>query len=146
MLGKLLDISRFESGAVETDIQSFRLDDMLGKLVAEFQPTADRKGLRLTVVPTGLLVRSDPRHLRRIVQNYLANAIAYTASGRVLIGGRPIPAVLVTADHTDHVRNAAAAIDVQLLYKPVRSDDLANAIRPALQRSEGEAAPGTLAG
>jgi len=88
LLGTLLDISRYDSGAVETEIGSFSLDDLLGKLADEFQPIADGKNLRLTLVPTGLAVRSDPKHLRRIVQNLIANSIRYTVSGRVLIGAR----------------------------------------------------------
>ena len=78
ILGTLLDISRFDSGAVDTDVHSFRLDDVLGKLSEEFRPLADRKGLRLVYVRTGLLIKSDARHLRRIIQNLLANAIHYT--------------------------------------------------------------------
>jgi len=88
LLGTLLDISRYDSGAVEAEIQAVSLDDILAKLVAEFQPMADRKGLRLTVVPCGLMVRSDPRHLRRIVQNLIANAVRYTVKGRILVGVR----------------------------------------------------------
>ena len=88
LLGTLLDISRYDSGAVETDIKPFSLDLMLAKLVAEFQPMAEQKGLELVLVASRLTLRSDPRHLRRVIQNLIANAVRYTRSGRILVGAR----------------------------------------------------------
>jgi len=40
------------------------------------------------VVPTRLWLRSDPQMLRRILQNFLANAVRYTERGRILFGCR----------------------------------------------------------
>jgi signal transduction histidine kinase len=88
LLESLLDISRFESGSVETNVVSFPLDDILQTLVAEFQPMSDRKGLRLNYVPTTAWVKSDQGLLRRIIQNLLSNAIHYTEKGEVLLGAR----------------------------------------------------------
>lgn len=42
---------------------------------------ADDRGLDLDVVPTQQWVDSDPQMLRRIVQNFLSNAIRYTQEG-----------------------------------------------------------------
>jgi len=44
--------------------------------------------LRLIVAPTHAIVRSDRTLLRRIVQNYISNALRYTQRGGVLIGTR----------------------------------------------------------
>ena len=54
----------------------------------EFSPLAAAKGLELKYVPCSLVVRSDRRLLRRLVQNLVSNAIKYTPAGRVLIGCR----------------------------------------------------------
>ncbi len=88
LLGTLLDISRYDSGAVEIERSAFALDQMLTKLVAEFQPMAEQKSLTLTLVRSGLTLKSDVRHLRRVVQNLIANAVRYTRRGRIIVGAR----------------------------------------------------------
>src|SRR3546814_13249097 len=54
----------------------------------EITPLAERKWLSFRLVPCALTVRSDPRLLRRLLQNFLTNACRYTPSGRILFGAR----------------------------------------------------------
>ena len=49
---------------------------------------ADDRGLDLDMVTTSLWVESDAQMLRRIIQNFLSNALRYTQQGRVLLGCR----------------------------------------------------------
>src|SRR5690606_29851141 len=51
---------------------------------------AAERGLKFDCVPTRVWVQSDPQLLRRVLQNFLANAVRYTASGRVLLGVRRV--------------------------------------------------------
>ncbi len=88
IFGALLDISRLDTGAMKTEVMSFRIDELLRQLEVEFAPMAQEKGLSLTFVPSSLTVRSDRRLLRRLLQNLVSNAIKYTPKGRVLIGCR----------------------------------------------------------
>ncbi|MBB5518444.1 PAS domain-containing hybrid sensor histidine kinase/response regulator [Amphiplicatus metriothermophilus] len=88
LLSEVLDLSRLDAGGLEPAVQTVSLGRLLRDLAAEFAPVAQKKGLALRAHDTSLLVRSDPRYLRRIVQNLLANAIRYTARGRVAIGVR----------------------------------------------------------
>ena len=46
------------------------------------------KGLDFRIVPTSVVVWSDPQLLARILRNLVANALQYTERGRVLVGAR----------------------------------------------------------
>ncbi|MFG6176562.1 NahK/ErcS family hybrid sensor histidine kinase/response regulator [Halomonas sp. THAF12] len=88
LLGTLLDISKLDAGALTPRRSHFALADVFRPLRAEFEVMAEDRGLDLVVVSTGQWVDSDAQMLRRIVQNFLSNAIRYTQEGRVLLGCR----------------------------------------------------------
>jgi signal transduction histidine kinase len=88
ILGALLDISRLDAGATKPEISDVSLADLFRQLEIEFSPMARAKGLELTFVRTRLAVRSDRRLLRRLLQNFVSNAVKYTPHGRVLVGVR----------------------------------------------------------
>jgi len=69
-------------------ISRFNIGDLMRSLEIEFAPSARAKGLRLTLVPCSLAVESDRSLLRRLLQNFISNAIKYTPRGRVLVGCR----------------------------------------------------------
>lgn len=84
----LIEISRMDAGRMEPDISEFALTDIFAQLLVEFEPMAREKGLTLKASPTSLCIRSDRRLLRRVLQNFVANAIKYTRTGTVLLGAR----------------------------------------------------------
>jgi signal transduction histidine kinase/CheY-like chemotaxis protein len=88
LLEALLDLSKLDMGAVFANARSLALQELLLRVVAQFAPAAEAKGLALTLVPTSLWVRSDPVLLERILSNLVANAVRYTDAGRVLLGCR----------------------------------------------------------
>lgn len=88
LLSALLDISRLDADALPVEHRDFPLSDVLTPLTAEFSALAAERGLRLECVPTALWVRSDPKLLRRLLQNLLSNALRYTKQGRVVLGVR----------------------------------------------------------
>ncbi|MBP9696808.1 MAG: hybrid sensor histidine kinase/response regulator, partial [Thermomonas sp.] len=88
LLSTLLDMSRLEAGGLVPEPRPFPLADVLDPLVAQFGVMAAERGLRLRFVATRAWVRSDPQLLRRVLQNFLANALRYTPSGSVLLGVR----------------------------------------------------------
>ncbi|WP_110686132.1 hybrid sensor histidine kinase/response regulator [Salinicola aestuarinus] len=88
LLGTLLDISKLDAGALTPRRSEFPLAEILRPLRAEFEVMADDRGLDLDMVPSSHWVDSDPQMLRRIVQNFLSNALRYTQQGRVLLGCR----------------------------------------------------------
>ncbi len=84
----LLDISRLDAGVVEVNAQSFALQPMLERICRDFAADAKAKKLELKLRPTKAAVYSDPLLVERIVRNVLANAIAYTDEGGVLVACR----------------------------------------------------------
>jgi signal transduction histidine kinase/CheY-like chemotaxis protein len=88
LLGTLLDISKLDAGAVTAEHTDLVAGDLLRKLADEFAPVAADAGLGLVVVPSSSVIRSDPGLLSRVLRNFIANAIRYTPSGRVLLGCR----------------------------------------------------------
>ncbi len=88
ILGMVLDISRLDTGALKPEPTVFRLDRLLSQIATDFAPEARRKGLRLRVVPSSLVVRTDRNMLRRMIQNLVSNSIKYSRRGGVLVGVR----------------------------------------------------------
>ncbi len=88
LLASLLDISRLDAGGMTAQVAPFAVGELLKHLAAEFGVLARERGLVLRFVPTRAWVRSDPQLLRRVLQNFLSNAVRYTPRGKVLIGCR----------------------------------------------------------
>ena len=88
LLGALLDISKFDAGAVSVNIANFRVSTILETLKEEFEAVAAAAGLEFRVVPSSAIVRSDPKLLERILRNLVGNAVRYTERGSVLLGCR----------------------------------------------------------
>jgi PAS domain S-box-containing protein len=90
LLTGLLDMSRLEAGGLVPEPRAFALAEVLEPLASEFRVLAAERGLALHYVPTRAWVRTDPQLLRRVLQNFLANAVHYTEHGRVLLGVRRV--------------------------------------------------------
>ena len=88
LLTGLLDMSRLDAGGLVPALREFPLSEVLDPLASEFGAMAADRTLRFSHVRSREWTSSDPQLLRRILQNFLANAVRYTASGRVLLGVR----------------------------------------------------------
>ncbi|XHF84740.1 PAS domain-containing hybrid sensor histidine kinase/response regulator [Vibrio sp. HN007] len=88
LIGDLLDISRLERGKMDVNVKSFELNDVLSNLNAEFSALAKGQAIEFSTVSSNLIVYSDPKLLRRVLQNFLTNAFRYNPRGRVLLGAR----------------------------------------------------------
>lgn len=88
LLTGLLDMSRLEAGGLAPEPRDFPLAEVLEPLASEFRALAGEGGLDFSHVPTRAWVHSDPQLLRRILQNFLANAVRYTPHGGIVFGVR----------------------------------------------------------
>jgi signal transduction histidine kinase len=88
LLGTLVDMSRLDAGVLEPDIAPFPVAQLLDVLADEYRQMAAARGLELRYVGSGAVVASDLALLARVVRNFLANAIRYTACGKILLGCR----------------------------------------------------------
>ncbi|NWN90900.1 hybrid sensor histidine kinase/response regulator [Marinobacter adhaerens] len=94
IISTLLDISKLDAGALEPDLGVFPVNDIMRHLATDFTAIAEDQGLSLHVVPSSAWVNSDSKLLRRVVQNFLSNAIRYTPEGRILLGCRRLKGYL----------------------------------------------------
>ncbi len=88
LLSALLDISRLERGVLKPDLGPIDVSELFTHLGEQFTPIAEQRNLSLRVHPLPLSVRSDRQLLRRILQNFLSNAVRYTRQGGVLLAAR----------------------------------------------------------
>ena len=88
LLRALLDISKLDAGGVKPRPEPLALEPFLTGLAESFRPMAETKGLALRLGAMPGYVMTDPGLLRSLVQNFLANAVRYTARGGVLVGAR----------------------------------------------------------
>jgi len=88
LLDSLLDISRLDAGRIEVNKAPLALQELFDHLRFTFAEAAESKGLELIVRRTSYWVMSDGVLLERILTNLVANAIAYTRFGRVVVAAR----------------------------------------------------------
>jgi PAS domain S-box-containing protein len=89
LLDGLLDVSRLDSGALKPEPAPLDLCPLLRSLHEQFAPLAQSRSLALRLHCRGeLVVVSDRALLRRVLQNFIANALRYTSVGGALIAAR----------------------------------------------------------
>jgi signal transduction histidine kinase len=99
----LLDVSRMTLGSVQLQWQHLDLAALVDVATAGLQPTAEAKGVRLTVTAAHDLpsIRGDQTRLQQVVWNLLMNAVKFTPSGgeiRVDAGRQDDHVVLTVKD------------------------------------------------
>ncbi len=84
LIDDLLDLSRIMTGKVRLDLEQIVLMDVVKAAVDSAMPTAEMKGVRLTVLLdplTPATVSADSARLQQVVRNLLSNAIKFTPKG-----------------------------------------------------------------
>jgi CheY-like chemotaxis protein/anti-sigma regulatory factor (Ser/Thr protein kinase) len=69
-------------------VSEFSVSDIFESLAGDFAAPVLERELRLCIVRSELIVRSDRQMLAEMIRNLLSNAVRYTDRGRILLGCR----------------------------------------------------------
>lgn len=87
IISSLMEIAKLDTGALAPEIHVFRIDELLQPMVNEFR-LLKSDAVDLRYHPCSACVKTDRHYLRRILQNFLSNAVKYTPQGRIVVGCR----------------------------------------------------------
>lgn len=90
LANNLLYYYRIEAQKEQPENEIFHLGQTIENAAGAFLPSAEKKGLGLTVGTEGadLLVRGDAGRLVQIINNLLSNAVKFTRTGYIHVGAR----------------------------------------------------------
>ncbi len=92
LLSDLVEISRLDNSSQQLDVQAFSINDLLTPLSNEFSLLAQQAQVSFRYIKSSCKVKTDQRLLRRIIQNFISNAINYCPQegklGKVVVGIR----------------------------------------------------------
>lgn len=77
LLSDLVEISRLDGASQQIDSQDFAISEILTPLKNEFTVLAEQDNILFRYVQSCCHIHSDKRMLRRIIQNFLSNAVHY---------------------------------------------------------------------
>lgn len=106
LIEELLGYARNDAGVDVMNIETVQLADLVEQSLVLVRPAAEKKGLKIRVERprTPIVLRTDPRKVRQIVVNLIANAVKFTDAGDII--------VVLRVDGLDsHVRVHVEVID-----------------------------------
>lgn len=95
LIDSMREIARLDSGKLVPRREHFSIDNLLTTLASEFNAQAQNSKLQFRCRSSKLWVYTDRHLLRRVLQNFLSNALRYTRRGKVLLGCRRKEGMLV---------------------------------------------------
>ena len=113
LLADLLEISRYDAGAVELELEPTNLVRLVEESVESVRPLADKRGSDIRVVAPGGYFEADvdARRIARILRNLLGNAIEH-GDGKpivVTVDSNPSAVAIAVRDHGSGMKNADVA-------------------------------------
>jgi two-component system, OmpR family, sensor histidine kinase MtrB len=103
LLNDLLEISRYDAGAVRAELEIHDLNQVVAMAVASIEPLAKSKDSRIEIkLPPGeVLAEIDSRRIERLLRNLLANALEHGEGKpvRVAVGSNESAVAVSVTDH-----------------------------------------------
>ncbi len=93
LISSILDFSKIEAGKLDLETRTFELETLVESAAAVLAQPARQKGLQLRAYVDPAIpgsVRGDANRLRQILLNLLANAVKFTAHGRIAVRALPV--------------------------------------------------------
>ena len=78
LISTLLEISKLDAGALRAEPKPFALTELFDQLSQEFQLIADQRNIAFKAKSRDASGSYRPQTLRRVLQNFLSNALRYT--------------------------------------------------------------------
>jgi signal transduction histidine kinase len=127
LIEDLLSYARVEAGHEVVRAEDVMLEDVVEASLILVRPLADRKGLTIRVEKPvePIAMHTDPRKLRQILINLLANAVKFTASGDItlILRVEGVDAELkVCLEVTDNGRGMTPEVQAHM-FEPFWQDD-----------------------
>ena len=88
LISDLIEISKLDGGGTDPQLEHFCASSLMQQLANEFTVLCQQKELTFHLQCSTATLYSDPKMLRRVLQNFLTNAVRYTEKGKVLLGCR----------------------------------------------------------
>ena len=88
LINDILDLSKVESGSMETERIAFQPHRVAQEVLQTLQPRAEQKGVALALrFPQAMPahIDGDPARLRQVLTNLIGNAIKFTEQGEVTV-------------------------------------------------------------
>ncbi|MEZ4671161.1 MAG: HAMP domain-containing sensor histidine kinase [Anaerolineae bacterium] len=88
LVADLRELALAEAGQFPLNLQTVSLTDVLNKTAEQFTLAAEVQNTKIEVVYGGPpTVKADPDRLAQVLHNLVANALRYTANGRISVSG-----------------------------------------------------------
>lgn len=93
LIDDLLDYSKVEAGKLTVEVTGIKLKKVVDEVIDSLKPTAERKGLELTLNfddQINPLLRGDPIRIRQVLTNILSNAIKFSDHGHIVVEAKRV--------------------------------------------------------
>lgn len=114
MLSDLLEISRYDAGAMELNAEETIVADVVSKAVADQVPLAEANDVEVKIVVEGdTTVEGERRRIERIIRNLVVNALEHSEGKAVrvrVVGGESAVAVEVSDRGVGLTEEQAASV------------------------------------